>query len=120
MPSGRRPPPKNNNPTTLRAIAVNSSGSQDPEIFRRIHNDLVDSFDEELEMEVEDGTLPEWQVPETQAEKDAAKAERREYFRELFRMQGELVKLQEWIVATGHKLGGALRGERRCRQRRGH
>ena len=35
--------------------------------------------------------------------KDAAKAERREYFRELFRMQGELVKLQEWIVATGHK-----------------
>ena len=85
-------------------MAVNSSDSQDPEIFRRIHNDLVDSFDEELEMEVEDGMLPEWQVPETQAEKDAAKAERREYFRELFRMQGELVKLQEWIVATGHKL----------------
>ena len=37
-------------------------------------------------------------------EKDAAKAERRAYFRELFRMQGELVKLQEWVVATGHKL----------------
>jgi polyphosphate kinase len=55
-------------------------------------------------MEVEDGMLPEWRVPETPAEKDAAKAERREYFRELFRMQGELVKLQEWIVATGHKL----------------
>jgi polyphosphate kinase len=83
---------------------VNSSGSQDPEIFRRIHNDLVDSFDEELEIEVEDGMLPEWRVPETPAEKAAAKAERREYFRELFRMQGELVKLQEWIVATGHKL----------------
>jgi polyphosphate kinase len=65
---------------------------------------LVDSFDQELEMEVEDGMLPEWRVPETPAEKDAAKAERREYFRELFRMQGELVKLQEWIVATGHKL----------------
>jgi polyphosphate kinase 2 len=83
---------------------MNSPASQDHEIFKRIHSDLVDSFDEELEMEVEDGMLPEWQVPETQAEKDAAKAGRREYFRELFRMQGELVKLQEWVVASGHKL----------------
>ena len=65
---------------------------------------MVDSFDEELEMEVEDGILPEWQVPWMQAEKDAAKVERRQYFRELFRMQGELVRLQEWVVANGHKL----------------
>jgi hypothetical protein len=33
--------------------------SNDHEIFKRIHNDLVDSFDEELEMDVEDGMLPE-------------------------------------------------------------
>jgi polyphosphate kinase 2 len=26
------------------------------------------------------------------------------YFRELFRLQGELVKLQDWIVQTGHRL----------------
>ena len=78
--------------------------SKDHEIFKRIHNDMVDSFDEELEMEVEDGILPEWQVPETQEEKDAAKVARRQYFRELFRMQGELVRLQEWVVASGHKL----------------
>jgi polyphosphate kinase 2 (PPK2 family) len=26
------------------------------------------------------------------------------YFRELFRLQGELVKLQDWVVATGHKV----------------
>jgi len=83
---------------------MNSPGSRDRELSQRIHEDLVDSFDEELEMEVEDGMLPEWRIPETQAEKDAAKAERRAYFRELFRMQGELVKLQEWVVATGHKL----------------
>jgi polyphosphate kinase len=50
-------------------------------IFKRIHNDMVDSFDEELEMEVEDGILPEWQVPETQEEKDVAKVARRQYFR---------------------------------------
>ena len=90
---------------------MNSSASQEQEIFKRIHNDLVDSFDEELEMEVEDGMLPEWQVAETQAEKDAAKAQRREYFRELFRMQGELVKLQEWVVARGTQAGCALRGK---------
>jgi polyphosphate kinase len=83
---------------------MNSTASQDQEILKPIHNDLVDSFDEELEMEVEDGMLPDWQVPETQAEKDALKAERRQYFRELFRMQGELVKLQEWVVASGYKL----------------
>jgi polyphosphate kinase len=83
---------------------MNSPASPNQEIFNRIHNDLVDSFDEELEMEVEDGMLPDWKVPVTQAEKETAKAERRQYFRELFRMQGELVKLQEWVVANGHKL----------------
>jgi hypothetical protein len=57
---------------------MNSPASQEQEIFKRIHNDLVDSFDEELEMEVEDGMLPEWQVPETEAEKDAAKEDRRQ------------------------------------------
>jgi polyphosphate kinase 2 len=29
---------------------------------------------------------------------------RRQYFRELFRLQAELVKLQDWVVATGHKV----------------
>ena len=65
---------------------------------------MVDSFDEELEMEVEDGMLPEWREPQTQAEKDHAKSERRTYFRELFRMQGELVRLQEWVMHSGHKM----------------
>lgn len=76
----------------------------DEALVRRIHEDMVDSFDEELELEVEDGMLPEWQTPHSEAESDAAKAARRQYFRELFRMQGELVRLQEWVVATGHKL----------------
>jgi hypothetical protein len=54
---------------------VNSPApSQEHEIFKRVHDDLIDSYDEELEMEVDDAMLPEWQVPETQAEKDAAKA----------------------------------------------
>ena len=35
---------------------------------------------------------------------DAEKQERRNYFRELLRLQFELVKLQDWVVASGHKL----------------
>lgn len=74
------------------------------ELIRRIHNDLIDSYDEELELELEDRTLEqvsgEATAPLTQEEKDY----RRVYFRELFRLQGELVKLQDWVAATGHKV----------------
>jgi polyphosphate kinase 2 len=84
---------------------MNSSAHREQDdIFRRVHSDLIDSLDEELEMEVDDDLLSEAQIPETQAEKEAARAVRRQYFRELFRLQGELVKLQEWVVASGHKL----------------
>ena len=78
----------------------------DPEkaLFERIHREMVDSFDEELEMGLEDGPLPEDQKPHTSEEEAAQKAFRSFYFRELFRLQGELVKLQEWVVASGHKL----------------
>ncbi len=34
---------------------------------------------------------------------DAA-GERRRHIRELFRLQSELVKLQDWVQHTGHKL----------------
>jgi polyphosphate kinase 2 len=84
---------------------MNSSvQTQQDDIFRRVHSDLIDSLDEELEMEVDDDLLSEAQAPETPAEKDAARGVRRQYFRELFRMQGELVKLQEWVVSSRHKL----------------
>ena len=78
--------------------------AHDEALFKRIHEEMVDSYDEELELEVEDGVLPDWQIPTTDTEKAAAQAHRRQYFRELFRMQGELVRLQEWVVASGHKL----------------
>jgi polyphosphate kinase len=67
------------------------------DLMRRIHADLMDGFDEELEMELEDR--------ETDAvDASQAKEARRVYFRELFRLQAELVKLQDWVVATGHKV----------------
>lgn len=67
------------------------------DLMRRIHADLMDGYDEELEMELEDR---ESDVSDASSQKEA----RRTYFRELFRLQAELVKLQDWVVATGHKV----------------
>ncbi|CAM8646016.1 COG2326 Uncharacterized conserved protein [Comamonadaceae bacterium] len=78
--------------------------SSEEEMIRRIRSDMLDSYDEELEMELDDHNqdeLADGLSPELSAEQ---KNDRRTYFRELFRMQGELVKLQDWVVATGHKV----------------
>jgi polyphosphate kinase 2 len=72
------------------------------ELIRRVGRDLADSYDEEMEMEIEDRhPLPG--VP-TGANGEAEKDYRRSYFSELFRLQAELVKLQDWVVATGEKV----------------
>ena len=78
--------------------------SSNEELMRRIRNDLIDSYDEELEMELEDRGAGELtgDAPLTQTAQD--KENRCQYFRELFRLQGELVKLQDWVVSTGHKV----------------
>nr|WP_315240078.1 polyphosphate kinase 2 [uncultured Albidiferax sp.] len=71
------------------------------DMVQRMHRDLIDSYDEELELEMDDRMLTgEDAEPATEAHKEA----RRQYFRELFRLQAELVKLQDWVVATGHKV----------------
>jgi polyphosphate kinase 2 len=78
--------------------------ASDDELMRRIHKDLLDSYDEELEMELEDRTVAELTGDGSPDFTLDDKAARQRYFRELFRLQGELVKLQDWVVATGHKV----------------
>jgi polyphosphate kinase len=74
------------------------------ELMQRIHRDLIDDFDEELELETEDheydasGTLVRGPRDERK------KSDRQLYFRELFRLQGELVKLQDWVQHTRQKV----------------
>lgn len=75
---------------------------QTDEFIRRIQADVVDSYDEELELELEDRPFDAEGTVVALSEHD--KLERRKYFRELLRLQGELVKLQDWVVASGHKL----------------
>jgi polyphosphate kinase 2 len=75
------------------------------ELLDRVSRELTDSYDEELEMELEDREIDPLTNQVVERERSAeAKEERRLYFRELFRLQAELVKLQDWVVHTGHKV----------------
>ena len=71
----------------------------DAEQLRKIREDLLDSIDEELEMTMDDGENEN--SPFASNEEKRARAV---YFRELLRLQGELVKLQDWVVATKQKV----------------
>jgi polyphosphate kinase 2 len=66
-------------------------------LVRRVQGELIDSFDEELEMELDDDRLAGLLDDSAEHPGDDA-INRPKYFRELFRLQGELVKLQNWVV----------------------
>ena len=66
-------------------------------LFRRVHGELLDSFDEELEMEIDDERLSDL-LGDGAGHPGPEPFSRPSYFRELFRLQGELVKLQSWVV----------------------
>ena len=78
--------------------------SNEEDLIRRMHRELIDSYDEELELELEDrsesGLADDAPVSRTVDEREG----RRLYFRELLRLQAELVKLQDWVGSTGHKV----------------
>ena len=78
--------------------------SNDEALVQRIRRDLADSYDEELELELEDRNLDTLEDSTLDVTSAQYKEDRRQYFRELFRMQAELVKLQDWVVNTGHKV----------------
>ncbi len=77
--------------------------SQQEEIIRRIRRDIMDGYDEEFEMELEDRNVDEL-AREGEPESEAERLARKNYFRELFRLQSELVKLQDWVVHSRHKV----------------
>jgi polyphosphate kinase 2 len=62
-----------------------------------LEEELQDSLDEELEMELDDGRLDELVAAAGTDTVDTAD-DRKFYFRELLRLQSELVKLQDWVV----------------------
>src|ERR1700723_1887935 len=78
------------------------SSLDNEELIRRITRDIADSYDEELELEIEDRhPLPDLPAG---ADGEADKVYRQRYFGELFRLQAELVKLQDWVVEAREKV----------------
>ncbi|MDN0083390.1 polyphosphate kinase 2 [Crenobacter sp. SG2305] len=73
------------------------------ELMRRIERDLLDGYDEELEMEIEDRRMDEV-LTEGMSRSEEEVAARISYFKTLFHLQGELVKLQEWVVSQRSKV----------------
>ena len=65
--------------------------------MHKIARDVMDDYDESLELEMEDGLLG---APFAASLGEADY----KYFRELLRLQGELVKLQDWVQHTGQKV----------------
>ena len=65
--------------------------------------ELADNIDEDFELELEEDLIPP-ALRDVKAKLKQSSLPRRTYFRELYRLQSELVKLQEWVVTTGYKL----------------
>ena len=80
----------------------------DPEQRQRLESDRLDSLDEELEQEIDDergaDAFKRFDVLLGNATDDPVRQQRLRYFQELFRLQGELVKLHDWVQQTGQKV----------------
>ncbi len=76
---------------------MSSDRSDVQSIHERVMAEMADSFDEELELELDDGRLAAI-MDGMSDHPEQNSIDRRIYFRELFRLQSELVKLQDWVV----------------------
>lgn len=76
---------------------------EDGERASWLRQEMQDDLDEELEMELDDERLPE-ALRRVRHGRKAAAIDRRLYFRELLRLQSELVKLQDWVARNGLKV----------------
>jgi polyphosphate kinase 2 len=82
---------------------MTSKHTEMAEWYRRAQEEILDSMDEELEMELDDDRLS----PDGDSDSSVP---RNVYFKELFRLQGELVKLQDWVVANKVKVAVLFEG----------
>ena len=71
------------------------------ELSAKIREEILDNLDEELELELEEFRGPGAGSATGHGQDTKFRSV---YFKELFRLQAELVKLQDWVVATGKKL----------------
>jgi polyphosphate kinase len=65
--------------------------------------ELLDSLDEEAELELEDAALS-LEIARIYKDRHPDQIDRRVYFRELLKLQAELIKLQDWVVHAREKI----------------
>jgi len=83
---------------------TDSTAEDNEALMQRVRDDLIDSYDEELEMELDDRRFDAATGTPLEPHTGDSSDHRRRYFRELFRLQGELVKLQDWVQKSRHKV----------------
>jgi polyphosphate kinase 2 len=66
-------------------------------LFKRIHAEVSDDLDEEMELELDDDRVADT-IEGAVDQSSSTHASRQFYFKELLRLQRELIKLQDWIV----------------------
>ena len=90
-------------PTAVQVTDVGDTTKNGRPIPERVKAELLDSFDEELELELEDEHL-EGLFDDIAEHPGVSTLDRTVYFKELFRLQRELVKLQDWVVSQKLKV----------------
>jgi len=68
----------------------------------RLHDEMIETVDEELELEIDDSRLDGLLAGGAGGSENTL--DRLTYFKELLRLQKELIKLQDWVVYQGLKL----------------
>lgn len=74
------------------------------DLHRRLEQEILDSYDEELELELDDNRFDEITTEHRLPGSVESRITRQRYFRELLRLQGELVKLQDWVATNQHRM----------------
>jgi len=77
-------------------MVVKRKSRADEALYKRIRREMVDDIDEELELEIDDNLIADIAGEFAATELDTV--DRKFYFRELLRLQRELIKLQDWVV----------------------
>src|SRR3984885_10667795 len=70
---------------------------------QRVERELADDIDEEFEMELDDDRLARL-LGEAEDHEPGHSMDRKLYFSELLRLQGELIKLQDWVSVNKKKV----------------
>jgi polyphosphate kinase len=72
-------------------------------LAERLHDEMLEALDEELELELDDDRL-DAAVEHITERRPKETIDRHTYFRELLRLQRELIRLQDWVVHQKLKL----------------